>query len=68
MSQSKCIDPYDRFRLYWAHNQGGDNHSEQHFSLGKDPATKLDEFLEKFQGGEGGNFQSKKLYCRFWEL
>ena len=49
MSQSKCIDPYDRFRLYWAHNQGGDNNSEQQFSLGKDPATKSDEFLEKFQ-------------------
>ena len=51
MSQSKCIDPYDRFRLYWAHNQGGDNHSEQQFSLGKDPATKSDDFLEKFQKG-----------------
>ena len=51
MSQSKCIDPYDRFRLYWAHNQGGDNHSEQQFSLGKDPATKSDDFLEKNPNG-----------------
>ena len=47
MSQSRCIDPYGRFRLYWAHNQGGDNHNEQQFSLGKDPATKSDDFLEK---------------------
>ena len=35
--------------------------------LGKDPATKSDEFLEKCQRG-GGHFQSKNLYCRFWEL
>ena len=30
-----------------------------------DPATKSDEFLKK--GGES-HFQSKNLYCRFWEL
>ena len=34
-----------------------------HLNLGKDPATKSDEFLEG-----GGHFQSKNLYCRFWEL
>ena len=62
MSQSKCIDPYDRFRLYWAHNQGGDNHSEQQFSLGKDPATKSDEFLEKSKGGRGGVIFNPKIY------
>ena len=37
--------------------------------LGKGPATKSDEFLEKFQRGErGGHFRSKNLCCRFWEL
>ena len=28
---------------------------------GKDGATKSDEFSEKFQGGEGGHFQSRNL-------
>ena len=36
--------------------------------LGKDPATKLDDFLEKCQKKGGGPFQSKNLSCRFWEL
>ena len=36
--------------------------------LGKDPATKSDEFLEKCQRGGGDRFQSKNLYCRLWEL
>ena len=36
--------------------------------LGKGPATKSDEFLEKLQRGGGGHFQSKNLCCRFWEL
>ena len=35
--------------------------------LWKGPATKLDKFLEKCQRG-GAHFQSKNLYCRFWEL
>ena len=35
--------------------------------LGKDPATKSDEFLEKCQRG-GGHFEFKNLYCRFWRL
>ena len=35
--------------------------------LGKGPATKSDEFSEKCQRG-GVHFQSKNLYCRFWEL
>ena len=30
-------------------------------------ATKMDELSEKFQRA-GGHFQSKNLYCRFWEL
>ena len=42
---------------------------DQTIILGKDPATKSDEFLEKCQrGGEGRHFQSKNLYYRFWEL
>ena len=40
----------------------GDKSLKAH--LGKDPATKSDDFLEKFQRG-GGHFQSKKLYCRY---
>ena len=35
--------------------------------LGTPTPSKTDEFSEKFQGG-GGHFQSKNLYCRFWEL
>ena len=34
------------------------------YPLGKGPATKSDEFLEKCQKG-GGHFQSKKLYFSF---
>ena len=33
------------------------------FIIGTGHATKSDEFTEKFQGG---HFQSKNLYCRFW--
>ena len=40
--------------------------SRQKGRLGKDGYTKTDEFLEKFQTGGGGHFQSKNLYCRFW--
>ena len=36
------------------------------FSLGTDEPTKTDEFLEKFQRGGGGHFQSKKSWCIFW--
>ena len=35
--------------------------------LGKDPATKSDEFLEKCQRG-GGHFQSKKIVADFGTL
>ena len=37
-------------------------------NLGKDPATKSDEFLGKCQRGGEGYFQSKNLRFRFWEL
>ena len=36
--------------------------------LGKGPANKWNEFLEKFQREAGVHFQSKNLCCRFWEL
>ena len=39
---------------------------KEYENLGTDGGTESDEFLEKFQR-EGGNFQSKKLCCRFWE-
>ena len=32
--------------------------------LGKDPATKLDEFLEKFQRGGGGSFSIQEFILR----
>ena len=31
-------------------------------------ATKSDEFSEKCQRGEGGDFQSKNLCSKFWEF
>ena len=37
-------------------------------SLGKGGVSKSDEFLEKFQKGGGGHFQSKNLCCRFLPL
>ena len=37
-------------------------------ALGKGGYTKTDEFLEKFQKGGGGHFQSKNLCCRFLPL
>ena len=37
-------------------------------ALGKGNYTKLDEFLEKCQGGVGGHFQSNNLYCIFGEV
>ena len=36
--------------------------------LGKGGISKSDEFLEKFQKGGGGHFQSKNLCCRFLPL
>ena len=41
---------------------------ESDLSLGKGGISKSDEFLEKFQKGGGGHFQSKNLCCRFLPL
>ena len=41
---------------------------KEYENLGAYGGTKSDEFLEKFQWGRGDHFQSKNLYCRFWEL
>ena len=36
------------------------------FSLGEPVHTKSDVFLDKFQMGAGGHFQSKQISCNFW--
>ena len=36
--------------------------------IGKGGCNKSDDFLEKYQRGGGGHFQSKNLFSRFWEL
>ena len=36
--------------------------------LGKPVPTIIDEFLEKFQRGEGGHFRSKKFCCKIFSI